>query len=74
MNSIPKLDASAWEINGAALTAWINDLEFYEIAVVADAHRLTLNNAATAEVERLGYFIRLTEAQKAAQDHVGDSE
>lgn len=72
----PRLDTNSWEINGVSLTAWINDLECFEIVhdPKTDYYRLTLNHAGTGAAWPIGSYGRITDAQRAAKIHIGDNE
>jgi hypothetical protein len=77
VTSAPDLsDPRAWEINGSSLTAWISDTEILEITpetsgndFVLDGHRLTLNDITTAGSQNLGWFSRITTAQRIAAEY-----
>ncbi len=60
-----------WEINGDSMTAWASDLEMFEISPHVDApigrpHKLTINHIGHCQAVHLGWFSRLSAAQKAA--------
>lgn len=66
-------DASSWAVNGSSMTAWINDLEFFEI-VPESGHgllKLTINYVAHAQSVLIGKFNWFPDAQAAARKHLG---
>ncbi|QDH91702.1 hypothetical protein SEA_PHRAPPUCCINO_24 [Mycobacterium phage Phrappuccino] len=69
---IPRLDTKDWKINGDSLIAWISDTEFFDISPSEQGHKLTVNHVGHAQSVFLGHYIRISEAQAAARQHIGD--
>ncbi len=76
-----RLDASSWMINGESVTAWISDLEVFEIRPAHlypiehppyDGWSLTLSHVGDGQTVFLGFHEWLADAQRAACRHIGD--
>lgn len=74
---IPHLDQSMWEINGDSLTAWVNDLEMFDIfpsPTHEDLWLLHYNHVGLSNATFLGSYGRISDAQGAAKDWLGDND
>jgi hypothetical protein len=73
----PHITDDSWGVNGNELTAWITDLEFFDISpsfAQKDLWFLHYNHVATAKGEFLGAFGYIADAQGAARTWLGDDD